>query len=489
MKHNYHRQRVAFFIWCFVVSIIIGISFNGCSNQNTVTNTQLEQDAITFEKMTLVEPGTLNEAQVYYKETFDELGLNPQGLEGAVLVNSQDFIKMLVFLGFNGLKPEEIENLPSTELMSRFPNKTLLSAAFFAPKITDVSKNNPNDINIGWRKVVRFIPQNGSEAQRKGIAAGFLLFNKFQGAGNNHNTDPFEPRKDKSNESSNTQLILIRTAQSGLSRPAYFFMYDAVSKNAPLKEYLTASFDARDPNIVSDGRYFVPISCAQCHGGTKNQVVNGVPKKVPDFDRAKLNYLDTDQWFDRTDDNDDFAFVKNTPFGVLYDGGKDESSDKFKNAFGIFRQLNTEIIEQNKQTEASQTNPSFQLRAANKWMELHLNENDISHIDIFARALPPATAGAAQWNANNPVDKELLPTLNQNCFRCHSSLIFNVFDRQAVLIRKNLIAGREPIPGATPSLILPLLDLPLNEKRHMPQDRVLKEEVKEKLRTLLRNLN
>jgi hypothetical protein len=126
MKHNYHRQRVAFFIWCFVVSIIIGISFNGCSNQNTVTNTQLEQDAITFEKMTLVEPGTLNEAQVYYKETFDELGLNPQGLEGAVLVNSQDFIKMLVFLGFNGLKPEEIENLPSTELMSRFPNKTLL---------------------------------------------------------------------------------------------------------------------------------------------------------------------------------------------------------------------------------------------------------------------------------------------------------------------------------------------------------------------------
>ncbi|MEO6589724.1 MAG: hypothetical protein ABIP06_10500, partial [Pyrinomonadaceae bacterium] len=304
-------------------------------------------------------------------------------------------------------------------------------------------------------------------AEKKGIASGFFLFNKFQGE-NNYDEDPFIKRQNKSNESKNTQLILIRSDSPTLSKPIYFFMYDAISKDGKLKTFLTATFDARAKEVVTENKYFVPASCAQCHGGIiKPDGIN----PVPEYEKLKLNYLDTDHWIDRT--NDDFAFLKNYPHAVLYDGGKDETSDKFNKAFDVIRRLNREIMAQNEKVEATPDRPAFQLRAVRKWFELH--ETNSLHQDIFSRALTPIVAGNKQWNNADPIDKELLPLMNQYCVRCHSSVLYNVFDRPEVLRRKSRIA-----------LYVNIDDV--NSKFRMPQDRVLDDAVKQRIIQLVRQL-
>ena len=103
---------------------------------------------------------------------------------------------------------------------------------------------------------------------------------------------------------------------------------------------------------------------------------------------------------------------------------------------------------------------------------MQLHATDLGHQNFFVRALPPD--GDSQWCANRDPEGELLPLLNQYCFRCHSSLRFNVFDRPAVVQRKNRV--------------LDYLEPPLTVKFHMPQDRVLKPDVKDKLKTLLASL-
>src|ERR1041384_477890 len=95
----------------------------------------------------------------------------------------------MAHLGYPGLDLKDVEDLPSAELMKRYPGD-ILSSAFFAPKITDVSVK---PINPGWRKLVRFKAKG--EALKKGISAGYLLFNKFQP---DYDKNPFE---DGSNES------------------------------------------------------------------------------------------------------------------------------------------------------------------------------------------------------------------------------------------------------------------------------------------------
>src|SRR4030095_941458 len=119
-----------------------------------------------------VEQGTETQAFRYYKETFDELELNPDHLENQALVDSQDLAKALQFLGYPTLTSAELEDLPSAELMARFPNQ-LLSSAFFAPKITDVSPTLTGaPLNPGWRKLIRLTASQNSRAENKGIDGG-----------------------------------------------------------------------------------------------------------------------------------------------------------------------------------------------------------------------------------------------------------------------------------------------------------------------------
>ena len=43
------------------------------------------------------------------------------------------------------------------------------------------------------------------------------------------------------------------------------------------------------------------------------------------------------------------------------------------------------------------------------------------------------------WNANASPDKELLPLLNQYCFRCHSSVDYHVSQKKAVIQQQGTI--------------------------------------------------
>jgi hypothetical protein len=481
---NCHRL-AACALWCGVLVAGFVVSPAGCdqrpkqSNANKNANVQERQPVAealqrkrtgeSGELNFMVDPGDEDDGFDYYFASFCELGLTTDPLctasptpaspqkKASVTARDLDLKQTLQYLGYEGLTPKDLEDMPSTDLMSRFPGD-LLSSAFFAPKITDVSKSlkdavDPN-INVGWRKLIRLKARSGSPAQQKGVAAGFLLFNKFQGT--DYSKNPFRPADDV-NESKATQLILVRADASALKRPVYFFVFGPLSQNSKLITFLTATFDARAPNIVADNKYYVPHACAECHGA---KIFNINDDKQ--YARLKLNYLDTDHWFDRL--NDDFAVVKAMPFGVLYDGEKDETTPKFAAAFDVIRSLNTEIRAQNAKVEPSPAPaiPSFQLRAVDKWLQLHASNT--SHQDVFARSLP--NPAGAQWNATTMPDKELLPLLNQYCYRCHSSLKYNIFDRPEVVRR-----GGSSLTDN--SIIARLHKTPVTERARMPQDRNL----------------
>jgi hypothetical protein len=491
MSQNYRRQSMAFLIWCIAVSAGLCISFVGC--QPDSSNTALkqpegqlspqEQEALALR----VDPGDAGKAVKYYTDSLEELGLKnwqdsdlPKDDPDAALeklATLQSLAQALEFLDYKDLFPADfeknIENLSSGDLMAKYP-KEILASAFFAPKITDVSVGDPSKINVGWRKVVYLKARKGSMAEAKGISYGLLLFNKFQGKGN-FKEDPIKPRKiDKSNESKTTQLILIRADGSTLKFPAYFLVYGKLSEGGKLKPTLDASFDARAPEFQPARPYYVPNACAQCHGAEI-----GVNKY--DLTKVRLNFLDTDHWFDRVQGTDDFAFLQQYDYGVLYDGGKifdvkagDPVSQQFQDAFNVLRQLNEIIKDQNEKVDTA--NPgvppadphSFQFRAVIKWLELHTkgDQTDFAHKDVFQRSLN----GKVKWSDSNPVDKDLLPLMNQYCYRCHSSVRYSIFDRELVWKKRVVIPIRLNSP---------------DKEKWMPQDRELTPTIKEKILKLI----
>jgi hypothetical protein len=330
--------------------------------------------------------------------------------------------------------------------------------------------------------VIRLRAVADSDAERHGISAGYLLFNKFQGK--DHSLDPFKPRgDDKSNESNTTQLILVRATKGAgpdpAQRPLHFFVFGPVSDGAKLKLALKASFDAAAPEVEAEiakknpiKDYFVPVACGQCHGAIRLNPDTGDDEVL--FDRQKLNFLDTDHWFDRVQDGDDFAFIRtDKKFGVLFDGGTDESSAQFAAAFDVLRALNREIRSQNELVESDSSKPSFQFRAVGKWLELH-PANDNGHKDLFARALPPLPGAVAVWNTAAESDRALLPLMNRFCYRCHSSIAYSLFDRNEVACRRDKIKNR--------------VNLPPGSAGAMPQDRVLDPAVKASLLELVGKL-
>lgn len=435
-----------------------------------------EQEALTFR----VDPGDPTGAGAvrYYTESLEELGLKnwdslpaEPGAALASLEGLQSMALHLEFLGYRDLVPQEfeknVENLSSAELNAKYPGD-ILASAFFAPKITDVSAD-PTKINVGWRKVVYLKARGGSKAEAEGVGYGMLLFNKFQGAGN-WAEDPVKPRPDKSNESKTTQLILVRADGGALRYPAYFLVYGPLSAGGKLQAFLTASFDARDPAITPQGKYFVPNACAQCHGAE-------VAPRQYDLNKVKLNILDTDHWFDRVQAGDDFAFLQQHDYGVLYDGGKvfdvkegDAVPQQFKDAFDVLRRINEKIKEQNEKVDAGAA-ASYQLRSSRKWWDLHAAtaQTDYARKGLFRRSLD----GGPAWSESASPDKELLPLMNQYCYRCHSSVRFSVFDRTAVVAKKGSIRFRLNSPS--PAI-------------WMPQDRQLDPATKQKILDLVNAL-
>ena len=71
----------------------------------------------------------------------------------------------------------------------------------------------------------------------------------------------------------------------------YWLDYDVLSHGGKLSMALNQRFDANELTRGSNGirPYFVPDGCVVCHG---------ITKKAP-----LVNYLDTDEWFDRIEND------------------------------------------------------------------------------------------------------------------------------------------------------------------------------------------
>jgi hypothetical protein len=365
-----------------------------------------------------INAGSPEEAATYAQEIKDNLGIE-------LNANLDNVLKLC---GYGALTGRDVEITPPDQLMAPFPGDVVASR-FFAPKIIDVSDVGApaNTKQLGWRKVVRFRVK-GPLATDKGITAMFLLFNVFQHRADVAN-DPFLPCiQDTTRCSQNNQVMLI----VGNPRPGTDTAYWMVFKNAAVNggqrtDNLPATFDGGDFPVDATNAvrpYYLPAACAECHG------LNRI--------RAKLNYLDSDHWNDRIQDGDDFSLLRTqSKHGVLFDGGRDTASTTFKDAFSAVKTLNTEIRDQNRAAGGD----DFQIRAVENWLRIHYNNtNFLPPIDRAIPA-PPSNPNARVWSRQNQNDEALLKLLNQFCFRCHSSVKYNVFDKEAVFRKKRAING------------------------------------------------
>jgi hypothetical protein len=312
----------------------------------------------------------------------------------------------------------------------------ILSARFFAPKIVNIDVAQPEP---GWRKLVRLRARPDSGAARSGIESVIVLFNFFAPAGQ----PPF------SGPSVNTQVMLIAPM---LKDHLYWADFNP---DGTLGLRLTASFDAADLPNAGTRDYFVPDGCNACHGSPGN------------FATPMVNYLDTDHWFDRLDN--DFAFLKTAGTPLLFDAGTNDASQAgFSKAFDVIRRFNEEALLQNLMVRGQLT---FEAAAARTWLTIHAGSDQ--HLPPTARAF--SLNGQPVWQ---PSEADGLARLNRYCFRCHGSVYFSVFDRSAVLAKVGIIRQRIK-PGAQ-QLKIPGFK--------MPPDRVIDPAELQSLDDFLKNL-
>jgi hypothetical protein len=276
---------------------------------------------------------------------------------------------------------------------------------------------------------VRLNSRPCSPAERKGIASAYVLFNFLLPLGQD---EQGRPTPFGGQVSKNNQAMLVRRpggaparpecsqpgAANQLTDPAYWLVFGTTEQSAPL-EYALSGVSFELPASTPDGgKYFVPNACARCHGGGR--------------EFAKLNFLDTDHWFDRIEPGDDFSALKNANApAVLFDGGRDAASPQFEKAFETLVTLNREIQAQNSHADNGGLSP--QGLSVDKWMALHApspGQRVLEHKPPIDRALE--TTDGRIWDRTQPAEVELLGLLNRFCYRCHSSINFSVFDRSAI---------------------------------------------------------
>jgi len=273
---------------------------------------------------------------------------------------------------------------------ARFRDGDILAARFFAPKIVNISATNPTP---GWRKLIRLRSRPNSAAMRSGVESGIILFNFLVAA----NEQPF------TNHSFNTQVMLLAPS---LPDRLYWLDFDG---NQHLGLALNASFDAADLKQLGNHDYFVPDGCNACHGSPSN------------YRPPMVNYLDTDHWFDRIED--DFVSLKQAGTPLLFDAKtNDQSRSSFVAAFDVIRRFNEEALQQNNLAHSD----SFEAEAGRTWLRLH--QSSEGHFAPVERGF--STNGAPVWQTS---DADGLNRLNRYCFRCHGSVYFSVYDRERVL--------------------------------------------------------
>jgi hypothetical protein len=314
-------------------------------------------------------------------------------------------------------------------------NGDILAARFFAPKIVNINSATPIP---GWRKLVRFRVRPDSAAARVGIQSVVVLFNFFAAAG----AQPFQ------GHSVNTQVMLLAP---GLADKLYWMDFDPGGK---LSTALNASFDAADLPSGGTQNYFVPDGCNDCHGSPGN------------LRSPMVNYLDTDHWFDRLEN--DFSALKTADTALVFDARtNDPSQPSFAAAFDVIRRFNEEALAQNSAVRPD----SFEAQAARTWLKLHSDSND--HFPPTARGF--SVSGGTVWQAS---EADGLNRLNRYCFRCHGSVRFSIFDRPSIVERAGIM--RQRINPSKQQAKVPGFK--------MPPDRVLDDAEIQALDQFLKNL-
>ncbi|TWB86767.1 hypothetical protein FBZ93_1287 [Bradyrhizobium macuxiense] len=435
----------------------------------------------------LVETGDAATADKYYARIGQKIGFDIQAskLDG-----------LLEYLGYRGLRAVDLETLEPALLMPRdqqglvalgnavespkdfkanaaltvdaFKSDILLVARFFAPKIVDFNANPDktpgHDLHKpGWRKVVRLKALPKSAASVKGdMESAYILFNFFQ---DDPKAFPFSKKSSDGttliNQSVNNQIIMVpRTFKKEVEDSVYYLDYQPFSVDRyKVGKALNAAFDTLDPKS-SKQDYFVPTACSQCHG---HDTERGGPSDKGTFPFGKVNYLDTDQWYDMMDF--DFPATK-ANHDVLFDGGRDHAAAQYKAAVGVLWKLNSEIAQQNSKATHPDGSDAFKINAVKKWLSLHGRGEGPA--DILQRSI-----GSSRWGS---ADRPLLQMLSRYCFRCHSSMYYDVFDRSAVVKEK----GSPKHPGPILTYV---------QSGFMPQGRKLDSTEKDKLLQLLKDLH
>lgn len=371
-----------------------------------------------------ITPGSPAGARVYYARISKELGFDAtpgvttldklldfigypisgaklQALDPAILMNPARVGSPIEGLGL------QIRGLSGAALR----DGDILATRFFAPKIVNI---NTAETIPGWRKLVRLRVRPDSNAARVGIQSVVILFNFFAAVGQ----EPF------SGPSVNTQVMLLATV---LKERLYWMDFDP---NGKLALALNASFDAADLPNGGNRDYFVPDGCNACHGSPSN------------LNPPMVNYLDTDHWFDRL--NDDFVAVKTARTPLLFDAQtNDVSQPSFSQAFDVIRRFNEEALLQNSSVQPK----SFEAEAARTWLRIHAQSDE--HLPPIARGF--SLKGGPTWQ---PFETDGLGRLNRYCFRCHGSVRFSIFDRSAVVERAGIMRQhinpskqQEKVPG------------------------------------------
>lgn len=366
-----------------------------------------------------VPSGSLAEAEAYYAKLSKTLNYStPENIGQTTLTD------LVAYLGYPGLDATRLEFDPPESLMANGGAGDVLVSRFFAPKIMNVKfpEGSP-DFRLGWRKLVRLRAQSGSTAKAAGIDSAVVLFNTFTREG----VAPYA----RDNFSVNTQIMLlpdparIRPLGSRKEDPkrsmdtVYWLDYQNATEAGPgkLGYALNASFDANELPGAGTKDYFVPHGCVACHANN--------------LQRPLLNFMDTDHWFDRL--NNDFPRLKASGLPLLFDAGtNDPQSPRFQAIFDLIKTFNQEA---DAHAKLSQPKHDETLASA-KWEEIH--HDNYAPVPPIERAIGPAP----QWSANTPGDVEALETFNQYCYRCHGTVKFSVFNKQAVWERRANILQR-----------------------------------------------
>jgi hypothetical protein len=375
--------------------------------------------------------------------------------------------ELLAHFGYGAVRAADAETLPSDVLMdferlaaqvsnpaefqAAFAEKPLaagdiLALRYFAPKTTDVS-GLVQPPKYSWRKLVRLKARPDSPARRHGADYLYWLAVTYV---------PLSQENPFSGHSLGNQVIISRDVLSPEKNSAYWLVYGSLADGGKLATNTKTSWDAASPEAVEGlSPYHVPESCTYCHGYSKSQ--------------PKLAILDSDHWLDRVQPGDDFERLgaQAARLPVLYDTLGQTKAQQNAGAYRVLRQVNQEIARQNAAIEKE----GFETRFAENWLRLH--ETSGEHVPIMERGIPGPNG--ERWDPQNKLDRQLLPLLNRYCYRCHSSLIYNVFDKAAVIDELGFgdLLGR--INSDDPNY-------------RMPQDRLLPKEVKAELTRLIEEL-